>query len=118
MLTSVLNEPTNLGPTEEAEQQRLQSQPAKERPASSRLLFAQQAPSYPSTNMLPMPKTLTASLAVFVDRWEIFQLIEDLFSNNIMMKPNLTETQKKYLHLLRKRNALQTYCHLEESKKR
>ena len=113
MVTGVLNDSTNQPKRAKV---RSQSQPpSKERPAAARTLFA---PDKSSTTMLPMPKTLTASLPTFDGKSEKFELFEDLFRNNIKMYPHLTEIQKiNYFHSLLRGDALQAFCNIEDSKK-
>ena len=90
----------------------------KDCPSTSKILFAPQPQSFPATNLLPMPKALTASLPVFDGKSEKFELFEDLFRNNIKMYPHLTEIQKiNYFHSLLQGNALQAYCNLDDTKK-
>ena len=94
MVTGVLNDSTNQPKRAKV---RSQSQPpSKERPTAARTLFA---PDKSSTTTLLMPKALTASLPHFDGKSEKFELIEDLFRNNIKMYPHLTELQKiNYFH--------------------
>ena len=90
----------------------------KDRPSTSKILFAPQPQTFPATNLLPMPKALTASLPVFDGKSEKFELFEDLLRNNIKMYPHLTEIQKiNYFHSLLRGNALQAYCNLDDTKK-
>ena len=93
MVTGVLNDSTNQ-PTKRPKH-RTPNDQSKERPTTSKILFAPQPQTFPSTNLLPMPKALTASLPVFDGKSEKFELFEDLFRNNIKMYPHLTELQKK-----------------------
>ena len=94
------------------------SEHPKDRPSTSKTLFAPQPQTFPATNLLPMPKALTASLPVFDGKSEKFELFEDLFRNNIKMYPHLTEIQKiNYFHSLLRGNALQAYCNLDDTKK-
>ena len=117
MVTGVLNDSTNQ-PTKRSKQQRVSSEQAKDRPSTSKILFAPQPQTFPSTNLLPMPKALTASLPLFNGKPENFELFEDLFRNNIKMYPHLTEIQKiNYFHSLLRGNALQAYCNLDDTKK-
>ena len=64
MVTGVLNYSTNQ-PTKRSKQQRASNEQTKDRPSTSKILFAPQPQTFPSTNLLPMPKALTASLPVF-----------------------------------------------------
>ena len=66
MVTGVLNDSTNQ-PTKRPNQQRASSEQTKDRPPTSKILFAPQPQTFPSANLLPMPKALTASLPVY--RW-------------------------------------------------
>ena len=117
MVTGVLNESTNQ-PAKRPKQQRALNEQTKDRPSTSKILFAPQPQTFPATNLLPMPKALTASLPVFDGKSEKFELFEDLFRNNIKMYPHLTEIQKiNYFHLLLRGNALQAYCNLDDTKK-
>ena len=116
MVTGVLNDSTNQ-PTKRPKQQRTPSEQTRDRSSTSRILFAPQPQKFPSTNLLPMPKTLTASLPVFDGKSEKFELFENLFRNNIKMYPHLTEIQKiNYFHSLLRGNALQAYCNLDDTK--
>ena len=113
----VLNDSTDQ-PTERLKQQRTHSEQQKDRPSTSKILFAPQPQTFPSANLLPMPKALTASLLVFDGKSKKFELFEDLFRNNIKMYPHLTEIQKtNYFQSLLKGNALRAYCKLEDAKK-
>ena len=115
MVTGVLNDSTNQ-PTKRPK--RMQSEHSKDRPSTSKILFAPQPQTFPLTNPLPMPKALTASLPVFDGKFAKFELFEDLFRNNIKMYPHLTEIQEiNYFHSLLRGNALQAYCNLDETKK-
>ena len=117
MVTGVLNDSTNQ-PTKRPKTQRILNEQQKDRPSTSKILFAPQPQTFPSTNLLPMPKALTASLPVFDGKSEKFELLEDLFRNNIKMYPHLTEIQKiNYFHSLQRGNALQAYCNLDDTKK-
>ena len=117
MVTGVLNDSTNQ-PTKRSKQQRASNEQIKDRPSTSKILFAPQPQTFPATNLLPMPKALTASLPVFDGKSEKFELFEDLFRNNIKMYPHLTEIQKiNYFHSLLRGNALQAYCNLDDTKK-
>ena len=117
MVTGVLNDSTNQ-PTKRPKTQRTLNEQQKDRPSTSKILFAPQPQTFPSTNLLPMPKALTASLPVFDGKSEKFELFEDLFRNNIKMYPHLTEIQKiNYFHSLLRGNALQAYCNLDDTKK-
>ena len=117
MVTGVLNDSTNQ-PTKKSKQQRASNEQTKDRPSTSKILFAPQPQTLPSTNLLPMPKALTASLPVFDGKSEKFEHFEDLFQNNIKMYPHLTEIQKmNYFHSLLRGNALQAYCNLDDTKK-
>ena len=110
MVTGVLNDSTNQ-PTKRSKQQRASNEQTKDRPSTSKILFAPQPQTFPSTNLLPMPKAHTASLPVFYGKSEKFELFEDIFRNNIKMYPHLTEIQKiNYFHSLLRGNALQAYC--------
>ena len=115
MVTGVLNDSTNQ-PAKRPKQLRPCSEQTRDRPSTSKILFAPQPQTFLSTNLLPMPKTLTASLPVFDGKSEKFELFEDLFRNNIKMYPHLTEIQKKYFHSLLQGNALQAYCNLDDTK--
>ena len=116
MVTGVLNDSTNQ-PTKRPKH-RASNDQSKERPTTSKILFAPQPQTFPSTNLFPMPKALTASLPVFDGKSEKFELFEDLFRNNIKMYPHLTELQKiNYFHSLLRGNALQAYCNLDDTKK-
>ena len=117
MVTGVRNDSTNQ-PTKRSKQQRASNEQTKDRPSTSKILFAPQPQTLPATNPLPVPKALTASLPVFDGKSEKFELFEDLFRNNIKMYPNLTEIQKiNYFHSLLQGNALQAYCNLDDTKK-
>ena len=78
MVTRVLNDSTNQ-PTKKPKQQCSLSEHAKDRPSTSRLLFAPQPQTFQPSNMLPMPKIHSASLPVFDGKSERFELFEDLF---------------------------------------
>ena len=82
MVTGVLNDSTNQ-PTKRPKQQRMPNEQQKDRPSTSKILFAPQPQTFPPANLLPMPKALTASLPVFDCKSEKFELFEDLFRNNI-----------------------------------
>ena len=117
MVTGVLNDSTNQ-PAKRPKQQRAPNEQTKDRPSTSKILFAPQPQTFPATNLLPMPKALTASLPVFDGKSEKFELFEDLFRNNIKMNPHLIEIQKiNYFHSLLRGNALQAYCNLDDTKK-
>ena len=117
MVTGVLNDSTNQ-PTKRLKQQRASNEQTKDRPSTSKILIAPQPQTFPATNLLPMPKALTASLPVFDGKSEKFELFEDLFRNKIKMYPHLTEIQKiNYFHSLLRGNALQAYCNLDDTKK-
>ena len=117
IVTGVLNDSTNQ-PAKRLKQQRVSSEPPKDRPSTSKILFAPQPQTFPSSNLLPMQKALTASLPVFDGKSEKFELFDGLFRNNIKMYPHLTEIQKiNYFHSLLGGNALQAYCKLEDAKK-
>ena len=117
MVTGVLNDSTNQ-PTKRPKQQRTPSEQTRDRPSTSRILFASQPQTFPSPNLLPMPKALTASLPVFDGKSEKFEFLKDLFRNNIKMYPHLTEIQKiNTFHSLLQGNALQAYCNLDDTKK-
>ena len=90
MVTGVLIDSTNQ-PTKKPK--RMQGEQSKDRPSTSKILFAPQTQIFPSANVLPMPKALTASLPVFDGKSEKFELFEDLFRNTIRMYPHLTEIQ-------------------------
>ena len=92
MVTGVLNDSTNQ-PTKRPKQQRASSEQTRDRPSTSKILFAPQPQTFPSANQIPMPKALTASLPVF-EKSEKFELFEDLFRNNTKRYPHLTEIQK------------------------
>ena len=114
MVTGVLKDSTNQ-PIKRPKQQRASSEQTKDRPSTSKLLFA---PSFPSANLLLMSKALIASLPVFDGKSEKFELFEDLFRNNIKTYPHLTEIQKmNYFRSLLRGNALQAYCNLDDTKK-
>ena len=109
LVTGFLNDSTNQ-PTKRPNQDN--------RPSTSKILFAPQPQTFPTANLLPMPKALTASLPVFDGKSEKLELFEDLFRNNIKMYPHLTGTQKiNYFHSLLRGNALQAYCNLDGTKK-
>ena len=115
MVTGVLNDSTNQ-PTKRPKH--MQSEHSKDRPSTSKILFAPQPQTFPLTNPLPIPKALTASLPVFDGKSEKFELFEDLFRNNIKMYPHLTEIQKiNNFHSLLRGNAIQAYCNLDDTKK-
>ena len=115
MVTGVLNDSSNQ-PTKRPK--RITSEQQKDRLSTSKILFAPQPQTFPTANLLPMPKALTASLPVFDGKSEKFELFEDLFRNNIKMYPHLTEIQKiNYFHSLLRGNALQAYCNLDDTKK-
>ena len=107
MVTGVLNDSTNQ-PTKRPKEQHASSEQTKEqeRPSTYKILFAPQPQTFPSANLLPMLKALTALLSVFDGKSEKFELFDDLFRNNIKMYPHLTEIQKKkYFHSLLRGNA-------------
>ena len=115
MVTGVLNDSTNQ-PTKRPK--RMRSEQSKDRPSTSKILFAPKTQTFPTDNLLPMPKALTASLPVFDGKSEKFELFEDLFSSKIKMYPHLTEIQKiNYFYSLLRGNALQAYCNLDDTKK-
>ena len=115
MVTGVLNDSTNQ-PTKKPK--RITSEQQKDRPSASKILFAPQPQTFPTANLLPMPKAVTAWLPVFDGKSEKFELFEDLFRNNIKRYPHLTEKQKiNYFHSLLRGNALQAYCNLDDTKK-
>ena len=117
MVTGVLNDSTNQ-PMKRSKQQRASNEQTKDRPSTSKIPFAPQPQTFPSTNLLPMPKALTASLPVFDGKSEKFERFEDLFRNNIKMYPHLTEIQKiNYFYSLLRGNALQAYCYLDDTEK-
>ena len=116
-VTGVLKDSTNQ-PTKWPKQQRTPSEQTKDRPSTSKILFAPQLQTFPSTNLFPMPQALTASLPVFDAKSEKFERFEDLFRNNIKMYPHLTKIQKiNYFHSLLQGNALRAYCNLEGAEK-
>ena len=81
-------------------------------------MFAPQPQTFPSSNLFPMPKALSASLPVFDGKSEKIELFEDLFRKNIKLYPQLTEIQKiNYFQSLLKGNALQAYCNLKDTNK-
>ena len=115
MVTGVLNDSTNQ-PTKRPK--RMQSEQSKDRPFTSKILLAPQPQTFPSANLLPVPKTLTALLPVFDGKSEMFELFVDLLQNNVIMYPRLSEIQKiNYFHSLLQGNALQAYCNLDDIKK-
>ena len=115
MVTGVINDSTN-EPTKRPK--RMPSEHSKDRPFTSKILFAPQPQTFPPTNPLPMPKALTASLPVFDGKSEKFELFKDLFRNNIKMYSHLTEIQKiNYFYSLLRGNALQAYCNIDDTKK-
>ena len=115
MVTGVLNDSTNQ-PSKRPK--RMQSEQVKDRPSTSKILFAPQTQKFPNDNLFPMPKALTASLPVFDGKSEKFELFGDLFRNNIKMYHHLTETQKiNYFHSLLRGNVLQAYYNLDDTKK-
>ena len=117
MVTGVLNDSSNQ-PTKKPKQLGASSEQTKDRPSTSKILFAPQPQTFPSANLLPMPKALTASLPVFDGKSEKFDFFEDRFRNNIKMYPHLTEIQKiNYFYTLLRGNALQAYCNLDDTKK-
>ena len=117
VVTGVLNDSTNQ-PIKRPKQQRASSEQPKDRLSTSKILFAPQPQTFLSTNLLPMPKALTASLPVFDGESEKFEHFEDLFRNNIKLYPHLTEIQKiNYFHSLLRGIALQAYCNLDDTKK-
>ena len=61
MVTGVLNDSTNQ-PTKRPKAQRILSEQPKDRPSTSKILFAPQPQTFPPAHPLPMPKALTASL--------------------------------------------------------
>ena len=93
MVTGVLNDSTNQS-TKRPKQQRVSSEQARDRPSTFKIVFAPLLQTFPSSNLLPMAKALTASLPVFDGKFEKFELFEDFFRNNIKMYPHLTEIQK------------------------
>ena len=113
MVTGVLTDSTNHPKRPKIKSQR---QPAsKERPAVARTLFGTEKSDNP---LLPMPKTLTASLPTFDGKPEKFELFEDLFRNIIKMYPHLTELPKiNYFHSLLHGDALEAFCNIEDAKK-
>ena len=113
MVTEVLNDSTNLI-LKKSKHQRSQQQ--KDRPTTSRLLFAPQPQTYPMNDPLPMP--IAASLPVFDGKSEKFQLFKDLFRNNIKMYSHITEIQKIfYFHSLLRGNTLQAFFNFGDTKK-
>ena len=117
MVRGVLNDSTNQ-PAKRPKQQRAPNEQTKDRHSTSKILFAPQPQTFPATNLLPMPKALTASFPIFDGKSENFELFEDLFRNNIKMYPHLTEIQKiNYFLSLLRGNALQAYCNLDDTKK-
>ena len=78
MVTGVLNDSTNQ-PTKKPKQQRAPSEQSKNCPSTSKILFAPQPQTFPSTNLFPMPKALTVSLPVFDGKSENFERFKDLF---------------------------------------
>ena len=113
MVTGVLTDFTN---HPKRSQIKSQSQPAsKERHAVARTIFGAEKTDNPT---LPMPKALTASLPTFDGKTENFELLEELFRNNIKMYPHITELQKiNYFHSLLRGDALQAFCNIEDAKK-
>ena len=94
------------------------SEESKDRPSTSKFLFAPQPKNFSSTNLFPMPKALTSSLPIFDSKSEKFELFEDLFRNNIKKYPHFTEIQKiNYFQSLLRGDALQAYCNLDDTKK-
>ena len=73
MVTGVLNDSTNQ-PLKQPKQKRPHKERKKDRPSTSEILFAPQPQTFPSANLLPMPKALTASLPVFDGKSEKFEL--------------------------------------------
>ena len=59
MVTGVLNDSTNQ-PTKRSKQQRASSEQTKDRPSTSKILFAPQPQTFPSINLLPMPKVASS----------------------------------------------------------
>ena len=128
MVTGVLNDSTNQ-PTKRPKQQRSLCEQAKDRPSTSRLLFAPQRETLQPPNMLPLPKALTASLPVFDGKSEKFELFEDLiiclffylYTSELFIHQKVSsphwDTEKIYFHSLLRGNALQAYCNLENIKK-
>ena len=55
MVTGDLNDSTNQ-PTKRSKQQRASNEQTKDRPSTSKILFAPQPQTFPATNLLPMPK--------------------------------------------------------------
>ena len=80
MVTGVLNDSTNQ-PTKRPK--RMQSEQSKDRPSTSKILFASQPQTFSSANLLPMLKALTALLPVFNGKSEKLEFLEDLFRNNV-----------------------------------
>ena len=78
MVTGVLNDSTNQ-PAKRPSQQRAPSEQSKDCPSTSKILFAPQPQTFPSTNLFPMPKALTVSLPVFDGKSENFERFKDLF---------------------------------------
>ena len=58
IVTGVLNDSTNQ-PTKLPKQQRTLSEQTKDRPSTSKILFASLPQTFPSTNFFPVPKALT-----------------------------------------------------------
>ena len=69
MVTGVLNYSTNQ-PTKRPKQQPAHSEQTRDRPTTTRLLFAPQPETFQSNNILPMPKALLASLPNFDNKSE------------------------------------------------
>ena len=111
--TTPTNSRTNQ-PMKRPKHQLESNEQTKDRPSTSKILFAPQPQTFPRVNQLPMPKALTASLPVFDGKSELF---EDQFRKSIKMYPHLTEIQKiNYFHSLLPGNALQAYCNLDDTK--
>ena len=67
---------------------------------------------------IPHAKALTTSLPTFNGKCEKFKLFEDLFRNNLIMYPHLSEIQKtNYFHSLLRGEALQAFRKLDDTKK-
>ena len=96
MVTGVHNDSRNQ-PTKRSKQQRTHSEQQKDRPTTSKILFAPQLQTFPSANLLPMPKALTASLPVFDGKSEKFELFET-YSEKIS---KCTLISRKFKNILR-----------------
>ena len=78
MVTRVLNDSTNQ-PTKRPKQQRASGEQTKERLSTSKIPFAPQPQTFPSANLLPIPKTHTASLPVSDGKSEKFEFLKTYF---------------------------------------